>query len=152
MWPKPVLQQISESVTWDVMSFKDNLTWYLYGVYWESDHDLTCGAWEIKVWRPRLSQIVLLFRWALSPWSHYYSLSRASVRKQTITWSPRWTVNLCFRGECPKNVLNSIMHQSIATFTMWWLTLAAWRSLRATSDVTVPRNGPWSLESHKTDV
>ena len=59
-----------------------HLTWHLYCVDWESYHDLMCGAWAIQVWRPRLSYIYLLFRCPLSPWSHDYSVSWASVRKQ----------------------------------------------------------------------
>ena len=39
-------------------------------------------------WRPRLPQIVLLFRCTVSPWSHYYSLSWASVMKQVKLYEP----------------------------------------------------------------
>ena len=45
-------------------------------------HSNVTNRWARVTWRPRLPQIVLTSRCPISPWSHYYSLSWASVRKQ----------------------------------------------------------------------
>ena len=51
-------------------------------VYPERRPNVMHRSWAIEVWRPRLPQIVLTFRCPVSPRSHYYSLSWASIRKQ----------------------------------------------------------------------
>ena len=88
---KYILQQISGSVTWDAMSFSDIFTWYLGCVPWESNHNLTSGAWAIQVWGSHLVHVVLLSVLPLFPMatlllfelSFYETNVQLAVNRQT---------------------------------------------------------------------
>ena len=71
-------------------------------VYPECHSNLTHRSWARVTWRPRLPQICLLFRCPVSPWSNYYSLSWASVRKQVKLYE-----SLSFTIVCEHRFLDS---------------------------------------------